>query len=307
MHKDQHLAQVQAELVAEVVAREVAGKEDTGVVKGDMHITELIAMGLQLEDQQRVLAFNIAATGLHPTDGQHCAMIEHTSKHKGPAEVLPMLANIRECEDEERAHAAEGQSIPGLRMSDLPLWLPSVVATMPESDVEGVTVTKAVQEHEYQLHANMHSGDKIAALNEHVQWAVVQYPGARTVLEALGRVLNKKEWEWTLPGGRWEDWWKVKVDWRGRPEGLQCEGETAYTLRQADIQAALAEDFAKEWVGLPGLISNRRVDRGVDGAVDSNKEASDEYDMGSGKEDKPIPSLPQQMAKLTYVDEVLVM
>jgi hypothetical protein len=78
-------------------------------------------------------------------------------------------------------------------------------------------------------------------------------------------------------------------------------------LRQAGIQAALAEDFAKEWVGLLGLISGGRADGAVDGAVDSDEEASDEYDMGSGEEDEPIPSLPQQVVKPTYVDEVLVM
>jgi hypothetical protein len=54
MRKDQHLAKVQAELAAEAAVREAAGKEDVGAVKGDMHITELIAMRLQLEDQQYV-------------------------------------------------------------------------------------------------------------------------------------------------------------------------------------------------------------------------------------------------------------
>ncbi|KAJ7744840.1 hypothetical protein B0H14DRAFT_2637253 [Mycena olivaceomarginata] len=99
---------------------------------------ELIAMGLQLEDQH-----------LHPTDGQRRAMIERTSKLRRKivawAEVqqkfFPALVNIRE----------QGQSIPGLRVSDIPLWLPSVVAAALEPDVEGVTVTKAVQEHEYWL------------------------------------------------------------------------------------------------------------------------------------------------------------
>jgi hypothetical protein len=52
MRKDKHLAKVRAELAAEAAAREAAGKEDAGAIKGDMHITELIAMGLQLEDQQ---------------------------------------------------------------------------------------------------------------------------------------------------------------------------------------------------------------------------------------------------------------
>jgi hypothetical protein len=41
----------------------------------------------------------------------------------------------------------------------------------------------------------MRSGDKIVVLNQQVQWAVAQYQAAHTVLEALGRVLNKREWE----------------------------------------------------------------------------------------------------------------
>ncbi|KAJ7347689.1 hypothetical protein DFH08DRAFT_646279, partial [Mycena albidolilacea] len=44
------------------------------------------------------------------------------------------------------------------------------------------------------------------------------------------------------------EWWKAKVDRRGLSDGPQLEGEMAYALRQAGIQAALAKDFAKEWV-----------------------------------------------------------
>ncbi|KAJ7707970.1 hypothetical protein B0H14DRAFT_2646717 [Mycena olivaceomarginata] len=388
MRKDQHLARVRAELAAEAAAREVAGKEDAGAVKGDMHITELIAMGLQLEDQQRVLAFDIAATGLHPTDGQRRAMIERTSKLRRKivawAEVqqkfFPMLANIREREDEERARAAErGSPSPGfgcqISCCGSPQWSPP----RPNPMWRGVTVTKAVQEHEYWLRmgqanealhelrrlllvqthlhklkdmqsrgvrANMRSGDKIAALNEHVQRAGGAVSGGAYSVGGIGRVLNKKEWEWTLlllreddirglPKSQFRDperkkkkrarmkkrverelswiwvnrgeWWEpgdnvamneaVRIEWaktRARamrwaeevdlldeemrrtqqwtsedfPRGRSARGETAYALRQAGIQAALAEDFAKEWVGLLGLISGGRADRGVDGAVD---------------------------------------
>jgi hypothetical protein len=102
-----------------------------------------------------------------------------------------------------------------------------------------------------------------------------------------------------------EEWWKAKVDRRGLSEGPQREGETAYALRQVGIQAALADDFAQEWVDLPGLISCGR--EGATVGEDSDEEGSDESDMGSGEEDEPIPSLPQRAAKPTYVDEVLVM
>lgn len=52
--KDKHLAEVRRELVQEAASREAAGIEEIGAVREDMHITELIGMGLQLEDQQYV-------------------------------------------------------------------------------------------------------------------------------------------------------------------------------------------------------------------------------------------------------------
>jgi hypothetical protein len=50
--KDQHLAKVRLELAAEAAARAAAGKEDPSAVRDGMHITEAMAMGLQLEEQQ---------------------------------------------------------------------------------------------------------------------------------------------------------------------------------------------------------------------------------------------------------------
>jgi hypothetical protein len=50
--KDGHMAKVRAELAEEASAQETSGMEDEGVIRGDMHITELLAMGIQLEDQQ---------------------------------------------------------------------------------------------------------------------------------------------------------------------------------------------------------------------------------------------------------------
>lgn len=52
LRKDKHVAKVRADLAEEAAKRAIAGKEEPGSVRGDMHITELIAMGLQLEDQQ---------------------------------------------------------------------------------------------------------------------------------------------------------------------------------------------------------------------------------------------------------------
>ncbi|KAK7038361.1 hypothetical protein R3P38DRAFT_3182453 [Favolaschia claudopus] len=47
---DQHVAKVRAEFADKAGGREAAGKEDERAVRGDMHLTELITMGLQLVD-----------------------------------------------------------------------------------------------------------------------------------------------------------------------------------------------------------------------------------------------------------------
>ncbi|KAJ6486562.1 hypothetical protein C8R47DRAFT_979565, partial [Mycena vitilis] len=159
LRKDLHIANVRAELAAEAAAREAAGTEDAGAVKCDMHITELIAMGLQLEDQQRILASDVASTGLHPTDRQRAAMIERTSKLRRKifawidvqTSFFAGLKNVRELEDAARAHRAEADAIPGVSVSDIKLWLPSAVVGVPQREMEGVTVKDEVLQHEYRL------------------------------------------------------------------------------------------------------------------------------------------------------------
>lgn len=50
--KDDHLAKVRRELAEEAAGRAEAGEEEEGEVVEDMHVTEMISMGLQLEEQQ---------------------------------------------------------------------------------------------------------------------------------------------------------------------------------------------------------------------------------------------------------------
>lgn len=52
LQKDDHLATVRRELAQEAAAREAAGEEEEGDVQEEMHVTEFLAMGLQLEEQQ---------------------------------------------------------------------------------------------------------------------------------------------------------------------------------------------------------------------------------------------------------------
>ncbi|KAK7026145.1 hypothetical protein R3P38DRAFT_2529348 [Favolaschia claudopus] len=159
IHKDKHIAKVREELAAEAAQREQAGMEDQGAIRGDMHITELIAMGLQLEHQQRILASDVASTGLHPTDGQRRAMTERTSKLRRKivawidiqTKFFPGLAHIREKEDEARRLAATAKrtTIPGVAVPDITLWLPSAIIV--EAGGNTVRVEPKVFEHEYRL------------------------------------------------------------------------------------------------------------------------------------------------------------
>jgi hypothetical protein len=101
---------------------------------------------------------------------------------------------------------------------------------------------------------------------------------------------------------RWRTgWWTAKVGQRGLPEGPQCEGETAYALRQAEIQSELADQFTEEWKALAELISQGRAGKEVDGAEESDEEGEE---GASDEEDEPIPTLPARPLKSTYVDEV---
>ncbi|KAJ7339140.1 hypothetical protein DFH08DRAFT_964184 [Mycena albidolilacea] len=81
----------------------------------------------------------------------------------------------------------------------------------------------------------------------HIEWARMR---ARAMRWAEEVDLLEEEMRRTCQSLVWrEEWWKVKVDRRGLPEGPQHEGEMVYMLRQAGIQAALTEDFMKEWTG----------------------------------------------------------
>ncbi|KAJ6478450.1 hypothetical protein DFH09DRAFT_1253383 [Mycena vulgaris] len=166
LRKDTHLAKVRSELATEAAAREAAGNEDAGAVRDDMHITELLSMGLQLEDQQcilqrmgwttpnhgfrRILGFDVAATDWHPTDNQRRTMVERTTKLRRKifawidvqAKFFPELVRVRELEDDADQ---------GLRRSDLALWLPSAIAAALGCGRDVPSCKTEIMEHEYRL------------------------------------------------------------------------------------------------------------------------------------------------------------
>lgn len=105
---------------------------------------------------------------------------------------------------------------------------------------------------------------------------------------------------------------------------MQAEGETAYALRQAEVQMRLAEVCAEEWEGLPALIARGRAGEleqadtaGRAGRVgdvvdddDDDEDGSDDDERDNrsdGEEEEPVPTLSGAAINPTYVDEVLAM
>ncbi|KAJ7204612.1 hypothetical protein C8J57DRAFT_1618880 [Mycena rebaudengoi] len=156
--KDTHLAKVQYELVSEAAARQEAGGEEDEV-RGDMHVTECMAMGVQLEEQQRVLRADVASTGQHPTDDQRRVMVERTSKLRRKIlawveiqmQHFPSVTRVREEEDRARIRAAKTQVIPGILVHEMMLWLPSALMNRAGATEEESGCRASVVEYEYRL------------------------------------------------------------------------------------------------------------------------------------------------------------
>ncbi|KAJ7120591.1 hypothetical protein C8R43DRAFT_1136756 [Mycena crocata] len=160
LRKDDHLAKVRHDLAVEAAAREAAGKEDAGAVRDGMHITEVMAMGLQLEEQQRTLHADIKAAGAHPTDNQSRAMVERTSKLRRKIIAwidkqrgfFPVVDTLRAREDAARARAARTQTRPGVQVYEIALWLPSAIMKLAGAGRRATApILNDAQKHEYRL------------------------------------------------------------------------------------------------------------------------------------------------------------
>ncbi|KAJ7725158.1 hypothetical protein B0H14DRAFT_3519387 [Mycena olivaceomarginata] len=289
-------------------------------------------MGLQLEQQQRVLGSDVAATGLHPTDGQCCAMMEHTSKlrckivawidvqHK----FFPGLANIRACKDKVHVHAAEAQPILGVT----------------------VTVKDAVFLHKYRLWVgiaaealhdvcvqdNMHSADKLAALNE--QTNHFHDPERKKKRKGKKRwkghkVAPKLSWIWVNRGESWEPgddvamneavriaWAKTRaraMRWTEEVDLLEEEmrhiveflqWRSGWWKERANIQATLMDGLGRWWVwGRLRTLTVRMALGGAENGEGESEEGEGESEAGDSEEETPISKLPQRPVKATYMDE----
>ncbi|KAF7373905.1 hypothetical protein MSAN_00602900 [Mycena sanguinolenta] len=106
-------------------------------VRGDLHVSEMLAMGMQLESQQRDLASDSAALKTHAKIANWVRM---------QTEFQPDVARLRERDDLARAESAKTQPTVGVSVEALELWLPSKQARTP-----GVVVKQSHARYEFDM------------------------------------------------------------------------------------------------------------------------------------------------------------
>ncbi|KAJ6558713.1 hypothetical protein B0H10DRAFT_2120544 [Mycena sp. CBHHK59/15] len=221
-------------------------------VRGDMHDTEMISMGLQLEEQQRSLAFHVAAVGAHETVDQERRRVEREMKLRRKIvawmdvelQFIPHVAQLRALDDAARARAAATQASPGIRAHEMKLWLPSAIANKAPCDhqlheyeymlrkgqaheaLEEIRNQLLVRTHEYKwkdtsvrgVKALTRSQGRIEAIDRKIHRAAEQYRAARSALVSLGSVLQRTEWQTHLKPLHADDI-------RGMPHALFADAE----------------------------------------------------------------------------------
>ncbi|KAJ7041341.1 hypothetical protein C8F04DRAFT_1253041 [Mycena alexandri] len=114
------------EVIREHIATEAAGAvegDKSGDVRGDLHAYEMLAMGMQLEQQQRELAHNITALKTHASNGQKTTVLEHGNKLR--RKIASWITLQTDFQAEPTA---------GIPVHALELWLPSKQARTPGAE-----------------------------------------------------------------------------------------------------------------------------------------------------------------------------
>ncbi|KAJ6480691.1 hypothetical protein C8R47DRAFT_1218538 [Mycena vitilis] len=238
---------VRREMALEVQAELDQEQLDGLAVSDEMHGTELIGMGLQLEELQRQLGMDMARIGNHPSVDQQANMTERANKLRRKlltwmdAQVLvtPHVALLRAEEDRAQKKISATQAQPGTQVHHMALWLPSAIKGRVECDMELYEYEfrlRLAQAHEalddvrhhllYHTHlykfkdrfargvkANTRSQTKIQGVEERILREAERYRAARRALESLGRYLEKRGWEADLRP-------LLPADVRGMPRAL---------------------------------------------------------------------------------------
>ncbi|KAK6977540.1 CxC2 domain-containing protein [Favolaschia claudopus] len=121
------------------LAAAAADDPDVDDVRGDLHAHEMIVMGINLEEQQRQLAFDAGLLKTHATDGQKTGLLERSNKLgrkitqflKIRESFTPSVASLRAADDVARTEADRPKPTPALPVPAVKLWMPSMLASLP--------------------------------------------------------------------------------------------------------------------------------------------------------------------------------
>ncbi|KAJ7104828.1 hypothetical protein C8R44DRAFT_639918, partial [Mycena epipterygia] len=258
MEKHETVYAIRGRIAAEVEGAVEGDEADD--VRGDLHASEMINMGLQLEEQ------------LHATDRQKTALRERANKLlrkiagwvEIQASFTPAVTTLRAADEKAREEAARLQPIPAVPVHAFKLWLPSKLAMTPRATVketharyefelrigqahaalEELRRLLLVRTHQYRykddnvrgVAANTRAKTSIKNVDERVRRTAIEYRVARLTLSALGAKLKERDWMREL---------KVLTpdDVRGRPRGIKEEERPALWIWLSQLSSA--EDMEK--------------------------------------------------------------
>jgi hypothetical protein len=272
------------------IAEEVQGAVEGDAaddVRGDLHVSELLSMGMQLEQEQRVIAADVSALKTHATDGQKTTILERGNKLRRKianwiltqTAFQPGVAAVRAADDQARATAAKSQPVAGVSVQSLELWLPSRLVTRPgtaallkpsharyEFDMREAQAHAALEEVRRLLlvrtfHYKAQEGElsgvagktraktAIQVLDERIRRDADDYRAARRAMAALAASLKESRWTMILKP-------LLPEDVRGMPRALFHDAEAKKKKRKRGDDAA-PPPAPKEmsWIWRTGLLS----------------------------------------------------
>ncbi|KAJ7906944.1 hypothetical protein B0H13DRAFT_2233541 [Mycena leptocephala] len=248
-------------------------------VRGDLHVSEMIAMGMQLEEQQRELASDTAALKTHASDGQKTTILERGNKLRRKiaswiqtqTEFQPGVAILQEAADQAQARVAKMQPTSGVPVEAIELWLPSKQARTPgvafklshgrhEFDMREARAHEVLEElrrlllvrthhykfkdvHVHGVGAQTRARTAIEVLDERIRRVAKEYQAARQALASLAPRLAETSWG--------------PKDIRGMPRAFFADAEKKKKKKRAR-QGEAAESAPPpemSWIWRTGMLS----------------------------------------------------
>ncbi|KAJ7763712.1 hypothetical protein B0H16DRAFT_1454979 [Mycena metata] len=255
------------------------GDDQEEVASDEMHATEWVGMGLQLEELQRVLGFDVGKIGNHPTAEQQANVTERGNKLRrklltwmdAQALFIPHVAVLRAEEDRARKRISATQVQPGVQVQHMALWLPSAIVDRVPCDeqlyeyefrlreaqaheaLDDVRQQLLLRTHLYKhkdrfvrgVKANSRSQTKIEGDPERKKLLMKKGPAAREkAREAGAEAKARMSWIWRSPGVDEEE---EEEEEGGMSEALRIEWAKtrARFLRQSEQLDLLEEEMRR--------------------------------------------------------------